>query len=283
MPAQTVNYQCPACMGPLHFSGETGKLQCDYCGSQYDPAEIEKLYEKKEDAATEAFQQAEAAPDEFSWTPEGMRAYSCPSCGAEVVCDETTAATSCPYCGNPTVVPGQLGGMLKPDYIIPFKLDKNAAISALKKDYRRKNSCPEPFLRAIILRKFKESMYPFGCLTALRKAAFGQMPNRSAHGRKEIIRSPKSRSTWFCGRVRQGSRGSLWTDLLRCQMSIWIPLSHMTMRGLPNFPLPIFQNFWRRNTMLTKTKVRSVPQSVWRKVFTGCWTTPSNYRKAHLL
>lgn len=47
MPAQTVNYQCPACMGPLHFSGETGKLQCDYCGSQYDPAEIEKLYEKR--------------------------------------------------------------------------------------------------------------------------------------------------------------------------------------------------------------------------------------------
>ena len=26
-------------------------------------------------------------------------------CGAELICDESTAATSCPYCGNPTVVP----------------------------------------------------------------------------------------------------------------------------------------------------------------------------------
>ena len=26
-------------------------------------------------------------------------------CGAELICDEGTAATSCPYCGNPTVVP----------------------------------------------------------------------------------------------------------------------------------------------------------------------------------
>ena len=25
--------------------------------------------------------------------------------GAELICDEGTAATSCPYCGNPTVVP----------------------------------------------------------------------------------------------------------------------------------------------------------------------------------
>lgn len=161
MPAQTVNYQCPACMGPLHFSGETGKLQCDYCGSQYDPAEIEKLYEKKEDAATEAFQQAEAVPDEFSWTPEGMRAYSCPSCGAEVVCDETTAATSCPYCGNPTVVPGQLGGMLKPDYIIPFKLDKNAAISALKKYYRRKKFLPRAFSGNNHITKIQGVYVPF--------------------------------------------------------------------------------------------------------------------------
>ena len=184
MHAQTVNYQCPACMGPLHFSGETGKLQCDYCGSQYDPAEIEKLYEKKEDAATEAFQQAEAAPDEFSWMPEGMRAYSCPSCGAEVVCDETTAATSCPYCGNPTVVPGQLGGMLKPDYIIPFKLDNNAAISALKKDYRRKKFLPRAFSTSNHITEIQGVYVPFwlfdgtaeGSLRAHNPKAVGSNP-----------------------------------------------------------------------------------------------------------
>jgi len=33
---------------------------------------------------------------------EGLNSYSCPTCGAELVCDETTAATTCPYCGNPT-------------------------------------------------------------------------------------------------------------------------------------------------------------------------------------
>ena len=38
---------------------------------------------------------------------DGMKAYNCPSCGAELICDASTAATSCPYCGNPSVVPGR--------------------------------------------------------------------------------------------------------------------------------------------------------------------------------
>ena len=60
-----------------------------------------------------------------------MKAYSCPSCGAELICDASTAATSCPYCGNPTVVLGQFSGALKPDYVIPFKLSKEDAVAAL--------------------------------------------------------------------------------------------------------------------------------------------------------
>ena len=51
------------------------------------------------------------------WQPgetEGMRVYSCNSCGGEIVGDETTAATECPFCGNPVVMMGQFSGALKP-------------------------------------------------------------------------------------------------------------------------------------------------------------------------
>ena len=41
-------YQCPACTGPLHFVGESGKLECDYCGKAYEVAEIEKLFSENE-------------------------------------------------------------------------------------------------------------------------------------------------------------------------------------------------------------------------------------------
>ena len=187
MPAQTVNYQCPACTGPLHFAGASGKLECDYCGSQFDITEIEKLYGKKEQQAATASQaakekerkekeQAEKEAQEAAaagwdlseagsqWTSQeasGLRTYICPSCGAEIVCDETTAATSCVYCGNPTVVPGQFQGMLKPDYVIPFKLDKQQAVNALKLYYKGKKFLPKSFSDGNQINKIQGVYVPF--------------------------------------------------------------------------------------------------------------------------
>ena len=108
MATQLTNYQCPACTGPLHFDGASGKLVCDFCGSSYDTAEIEAMYAQKEAAAETAAQNKEAPPPDSVWSENeaaGLRSYSCPSCGAELICDETTAATSCPYCGNPKPAP----------------------------------------------------------------------------------------------------------------------------------------------------------------------------------
>ena len=48
MANQVTNYKCPACTGPLRFDSATGKLQCDFCGSSYEVAEIEKLYAEKD-------------------------------------------------------------------------------------------------------------------------------------------------------------------------------------------------------------------------------------------
>jgi len=90
-----------------------------------------------------------------------LRAYSCPSCAAEVICDETTVATSCPYCGNPTIVPGKIAGLLKPDYVIPFKLDKNAAIEALKKYYGKKRFLPKLFADNNHIDEIKGVYVPF--------------------------------------------------------------------------------------------------------------------------
>ena len=171
MATQITNYQCPACTGPLHFVGESGRLECDYCGSSFDIAEIEAFYAEKEAKAAEAAQKQEeteaaqksaeaeeqqTAADGSDWDASGlsedwgadaadMKAYCCPSCGAELLCDATTAATSCPYCGNPSVLPGQFSGILKPDFVLPFKLSKEDAVSALKQHYKGKLLLPKLF------------------------------------------------------------------------------------------------------------------------------------------
>ena len=90
-----------------------------------------------------------------------MRAYSCPSCGAELICDESTAATSCPYCGNPTVVPGQFAGALRPDFIIPFKLSRERAVNALKEHYKGKFFLPRSFTAENHIQKIQGIYVPF--------------------------------------------------------------------------------------------------------------------------
>lgn len=56
MADQITNYKCPACTGPLHFAGASGKLECDYCGSSYSVEEIEAIVrgETELDAALSA-------------------------------------------------------------------------------------------------------------------------------------------------------------------------------------------------------------------------------------
>ena len=34
MAIDITNHKCPACTGPLHFSGASGMLECDYCGQK---------------------------------------------------------------------------------------------------------------------------------------------------------------------------------------------------------------------------------------------------------
>lgn len=181
--AQVTNYQCPSCTGPLHYVGSSGKLECDYCGSSFDVAEIEALYAPKDAAAAAAQQAAEAqaaeekdfaadgAPEsewdtssfssDWGAEAENMRAYTCPSCGAELICDASTAATSCPYCGNPSVVPGQFAGALKPDYVIPFKLSKEDAVNALKEHYKGKPLLPKTFTSENHIQEIKGVYVPF--------------------------------------------------------------------------------------------------------------------------
>ena len=192
MPAQVTNYKCPACTGPLHFVGSSGRLECDYCGSNYSVAEIEAHMREEEAKAAEAYANAQANGDgwdtpqlENEWGEEAanLRAYNCPSCGAELICDVTTAATSCPYCNNPTVVPGQLSGVLKPDYVIPFRYSKEQALDALKKHYKGKPFLPKAFTDKNHIEEIKGVYVPFWLFDGVAEADI-EFDGRISHTRR---------------------------------------------------------------------------------------------------
>ncbi|MBQ7826654.1 MAG: hypothetical protein IJ386_00130 [Clostridia bacterium] len=139
-------YKCPCCGGAIAFDSAAQKMKCPYCDTEF---EMETLAaydsELKSESGDDMKWETAAGADWQEGEADGLRVYTCNSCGGELVGDETLAATACPFCGNPVVVMSQFAGVLKPDFVIPFKLDKKAAKAALNKHYSGKRLLPKIF------------------------------------------------------------------------------------------------------------------------------------------
>ena len=154
-------YKCPCCDGAIEFSSAAQKMKCPYCDTEFEMETLQAYDQVLQQETGDDMTWDTAAGGE--WTEgetEGLRVYVCQTCGGEIVTDEHTGATSCPYCGNPVVMMGQFAGDLKPDWVIPFKLDKNAAVEALKRHYTGKRLLPRVFADENHLREIKGVYVP---------------------------------------------------------------------------------------------------------------------------
>ena len=130
-------YKCPNCGGSIAFDSDSQKLKCNHCSNTYDFAEIEQ-YQNTLAQADDI--EINVTQDNFFDEHEavGMSVFTCQSCGGEIVQEESAIAGSCPFCGNAIVNTGKVEGRLKPDLIIPFKLDKESAKEAYLKHVDQK-------------------------------------------------------------------------------------------------------------------------------------------------
>ena len=139
-------YKCPCCGGAIAFDSTLQKMKCPFCDTEFEMETLASYDNELKNEPEENMSWDDTAGTEWeNGEADGLRSYVCKSCGGEIVGDETTAATSCPFCDNPIVMMGQFSGSLKPDYVIPFKIDKKAAKAALKKHYEGKRLLPKVF------------------------------------------------------------------------------------------------------------------------------------------
>ena len=157
-----LQYKCPCCGGSIEFNSSAQKMKCPYCDTEFD---VEALRAYDEDLKRER-------PDDMTWETEnrgiwkeeeasGMVIYTCKSCGGEIITDRNTVATSCPFCTNPVIMTGQLSGDLRPDYVIPFKLDKEAAKDGLLRHLKGKRLLPKQFKDQNHIDEIKGIYVPF--------------------------------------------------------------------------------------------------------------------------
>ena len=89
-----ISYKCPGCGDDMAFDAESGTLACRSCGRQ------DKIENIPEELKTARFTEDEATE------------YHCQNCGAILITEKETTATSCSFCGgaagSPTACPEAL-------------------------------------------------------------------------------------------------------------------------------------------------------------------------------
>jgi DNA-directed RNA polymerase subunit RPC12/RpoP len=174
-----IHYKCPNCGADMAYNAESGMLRCDSCGrtdnieqmagekhSTSDGTYSYDMDEKDEEAARSAFDNDyEELPDESEShnTFEGDEAveYHCKNCGAVLITDPQTTATTCSFCQAGVVLGDRLSGSLAPDKVIPFIISKSQAQEAFKKWCRKGLLTPSDFMTADRIKNITGLYVPF--------------------------------------------------------------------------------------------------------------------------
>jgi len=158
----TIEYKCPNCKAPLEYNSNSEKIECEYCGSSFNISEIRSYSEElQKSKADETFWNSEKSLEYTDDELKNLNVYHCSGCNGEVVADENTSATKCPYCGSPVLLKGRLSGVLKPDYIIPFKKDDKAAKDSFNAYLKNKILLPKVFRSENTISEIKGIYIPY--------------------------------------------------------------------------------------------------------------------------
>jgi DNA-directed RNA polymerase subunit RPC12/RpoP len=141
----------------------TGKSQQDPDGDF-----TYQMDEEDKEAANSAFNYDYSDPSEedepsnhSTFGAEETNEYHCNNCGANLITDINTTATTCSFCGAGIVLSDRLSGSLAPSKVIPFTISKEQAQEAFRKWCRKGLLTPTDFMTADRIKNITGLYVPF--------------------------------------------------------------------------------------------------------------------------
>ena len=152
--ARARQFPCPRCGADLVWAPARGLLRCQYCGHEEvderrktadapdgpvmpppgagTAAAIPPPPQAIEYVAEVPLAERRSTRTDLGWGA-ARRSVRCSKCGAAESFDAGVAAKSCAFCGSPTVAEAPAGsGALRPDGVLPFRVEKRIAITAFR-------------------------------------------------------------------------------------------------------------------------------------------------------
>ena len=157
---QIKEQKCPACGAALRFDPTQGKMVCDYCGTVLE-IEAAEAFEPEGETTLEGFDFSSLNEQATDDNADALPIYNCESCGAELIAPAEQAAMTCPYCGNNIVLTNKVSGKLRPDGVLPFKIEAKSLPGLLTNFYKDKILLPKNFFSDSRMGKVTGVYVPF--------------------------------------------------------------------------------------------------------------------------
>ncbi len=152
-------FTCPSCGAVLSFSAGTEEVSCEYCHTKIPVVVLKTASEDPDGSAT--FDWGDYKKNLSGEHLENTRIYECRACGAELETEPTTASTTCPYCNSNVVLTDRVGGGLRPNAMIPFKITSQQLPETVKEFYKDKKLLPKGFFDENKIREIQGIYVPF--------------------------------------------------------------------------------------------------------------------------
>ncbi|MFJ6015617.1 hypothetical protein [Streptomyces sp. NPDC092952] len=119
------SYPCTACGAAVVFAPGSDAMHCPYCGHEQAVAAAGR------EVREHSFDELAALPvPERSAPAEGTHTYVCPGCGAHTESD--ALSLRCQFCDTALVADASAAERVRPEAVLPFGLDRDAAREALR-------------------------------------------------------------------------------------------------------------------------------------------------------
>ena len=156
--SQVTGQKCPNCGAAARFDPAAGKYVCDHCGTVIDIAPQKPAADGDHWDGFDFSQLSSRVSDPDA---PNLPVYRCVSCGAEVIAPPEQAALTCPYCRNSIILTDKITGPLRPDGVIPFRIDSRQLPEAVRHFYRGKKLLPKGFFSAAAMGTVTGVYVPF--------------------------------------------------------------------------------------------------------------------------
>ena len=123
-----VQLPCPSCGSKMHYSADSKKITCNYCGY------LEDVNQANDKVIEKSLHDAVAKVGDYIPEEKGKRVYDCSNCGANFMVDAEQVKINCGFCGSTKVnVEAFDHQYIEPSGIIPFYVSRAEADKVFKK------------------------------------------------------------------------------------------------------------------------------------------------------